>query len=105
MLLDARGEVAQFFPLGQREGLPVALLAQVPQPLVVERLVLGRGEEAAGRLGVIHAVPGADHRALGLRFPFLDRVHRPRQRFPVRQPLAILPAHGLVVGGTKILVE
>src|SRR4029079_6906481 len=54
VFLDRRGERAQRFPLGHRLALGVALLAQVPQALVVEVGVVLRLDELRGGLGVIH---------------------------------------------------
>src|SRR5499427_10936604 len=53
MLLDRRGEGAQLLPFGNPMHLAVALLPQVPQPLVMHLLVLGRVNEARGRLGLV----------------------------------------------------
>ena len=55
VLLDRRRQRAQLLPLGQLLALPVALLAQVPQPLVVEvEMVLGL-DELRRRFGVVDA--------------------------------------------------
>src|SRR3954452_10021439 len=53
VLLDRRGERAQLFPLGQRAALDVALLAQVPEALVVEVGVVLRLDELRGRFRMI----------------------------------------------------
>jgi len=49
VLFDRRGERAQFLPFGNAVHLAVALLSQIPQPLVMHLLMLGRGDEAGGR--------------------------------------------------------
>jgi len=48
VLLDRRGEGAQLLPFGNGMHLAVALLSQIPKPLVVHLLVLGRGNETRG---------------------------------------------------------
>ena len=50
VLLDRRSERAQLLPFGNAVHLAVALLTQIPQPLVMHLLVLGGGNEARGRL-------------------------------------------------------
>src|SRR5437879_3768645 len=48
VLLDRRSERPQLLPFGNAVHLAVALLPQVPEPLVVHLLVLGSGDEASG---------------------------------------------------------
>src|SRR5512138_443402 len=56
VFLDRRGERAQLLPFGQQLALAVALLAQVPQALVVEVGVVPGLDELRGRLGVVDAL-------------------------------------------------
>jgi hypothetical protein len=56
VLLDSRGERAQLLPFGKALALPVALLAQVPQPPVVELDVVLRLDELRRGLGVVDAL-------------------------------------------------
>src|SRR6516225_9853381 len=48
VLLDRRGERSQLLPFGNAVHLAIALLPQVPQPLVVHLLVLGCSNKARG---------------------------------------------------------
>ena len=56
VFLDRRREQAKRFPLGHRLALAVALLAQVPQALVVEVGVVLRRDELRRGLGVVDAL-------------------------------------------------
>ena len=53
VLLDVRGELTQFLPFGDAVRLAVALLAQIPEPGIMERLVLFVGDKARRRFGMI----------------------------------------------------
>ena len=108
VLLDRGRQLAQLLPFGDGVGLPVALDAQVPQPLVVELQVLRRGQEALGRLGVVDAA--ATH--LGAARLRLARTFRPgvglqrlALRLGVAEALAVLAARRPVVAGTKLAME
>src|SRR5260370_23182782 len=50
VLLDRRSERPKLLPFGNAVHLAVALLSQIPEPLVVHLLVLGGGDEARGSL-------------------------------------------------------
>ena len=95
MLLDGRGERAQLLPFGDAVHLAVALLPQIPQPLVVHLLVLGRGDEARRRLGLIDRAIAVDLGAARLLFgPDAQRL---RRTLGVIKTLAIgawTPRHG-----------
>ncbi len=67
MLLDLRGQAAQRLPLGDLMHLAVPLAAQVPQPLVVELLVLGGLDETVGGFGLVDRPVPMDDRAARLR--------------------------------------
>src|SRR6516225_12380960 len=60
MLLDRRGEGAQLLPFGNPVHLAVALLPQIPQPLVVHLLVLGRLNKARGGFRLIDRAIAVD---------------------------------------------
>ena len=60
VLLDRRSERAQLLPFRNAVHLAVALLPQVPEPLVMHLLVLGRGDEARGRLRLVDRPVAAD---------------------------------------------
>ena len=67
VLLDRRGERAQLLPFGNAMHLAVALLPQIPQPLVMHLLVLGRGNEARGGFRLIDRPIAVDLGATRLR--------------------------------------
>ena len=67
VLLDRRGERAQLLPFGNAVHLAVALLPQIPEPLVMHLLVLGRGNEARGRFGLVDRPIAVDLGAARLR--------------------------------------
>src|SRR5271169_2891453 len=67
VLLDRRGERAQLLPFGNAVHLAVALLPQIPQPLVVHLFVLGRGNEARGRLRLVDRPIAMDFGSARLR--------------------------------------
>src|SRR3981189_1353249 len=60
VLLDCRREGAKLRPCGNAVHLPVALLSQIPEPLVMHLLVLGSGDEARGSLLLIDRSVAAD---------------------------------------------
>ena len=77
VLLDRRRQRAQLFPLGKVLALPVAFLAQVPQPLVVEvEMVLGL-DELRRPFGVVDAL----HSRAPLRICaiWMNLIGRPRR--------------------------
>ena len=53
VLLDRRSERPKLLPFGNAVHLAVALLPQVPEPLVMHLLVLGSGDEARGGLCLV----------------------------------------------------
>src|SRR5215831_2267053 len=67
VFLDRRGERAQLLPLGNAVHLAVAFLAQIPQPLVMHFLVLGRGNETRGSLRLVDRPIAVDLRTARLR--------------------------------------
>ncbi len=67
VFLDGRGQRAQLLPLGDAVHLAVALLAQIPQPLVMHLLVLGRGDEAGRSFRLVDRPIAVDLRAARLR--------------------------------------
>src|ERR1700692_1437742 len=60
VLLDRRSERPKFLPFWNAVHLAVALLSQVPEPLVMHLLVLGSGDEARGSLLLVDR-SGAGH--------------------------------------------
>jgi hypothetical protein len=78
--------------------LAIALHAEIPEPLVVEFLVLGRGDEALGGLGVIDAAAAGVRRALGLGLALVRR-ERARGSLGMVEAPTVLAALGLVVDG------
>ena len=68
VLLDRGGERAQLLPFGNAVHLAVALLPQIPEPLVMHFLVLGRGDEPRRRLRLIDRPVAVDPCAARLRF-------------------------------------
>ena len=87
VLLDGGGERAKFFPFGNAVHLAVALLPQVPEPLVVHLLVLGGGDEARGGFGLIDRPVAVDLRAPRLLLG--RRAQRLRGRLGVIEAPAI----------------
>src|SRR5437773_11854088 len=67
VLLDRRGERAQFLPFGNAVHLAVALLPQIPQPLVMHFLVLWRGNKACGRFRLVDRPIAVDFGTARLR--------------------------------------
>ncbi len=78
MLLDGGGQVAQLLPLRNAVHLAVTLLAQVPEPLVVHLLVLGRGDKPICGFALIDRPIASDPRAARLRLVNLGPERRGR---------------------------
>src|SRR5260221_4435660 len=78
VLLDRRGERPEFLPFGNAVHLAVALLPQVPEPLVMHLLVLGSGDEARGGFCLVDRPvamdPSATRLRLGMRSQRLRRA-------------------------------
>ena len=87
VLLDRRGERAQFLPFGDAVHLAVALLPQIPKPLVVHLFVLGRGDEARGGFRLVDRPIAVDLGAARLRFG--PRTQRLRGRLGVIETTAV----------------
>src|SRR5215472_13781467 len=87
MLLDRRGERAQLLPLGNAVHLAVALLPQVPQPLVMHLLVLGRRNEARGGFRLIDRPVTMDLGTARLRLG--PRAQRLRSRLGMIETAAV----------------
>src|ERR1700692_2344125 len=68
VLFDRRSERPKLLPFGNAVHLPVALLPQIPEPFVMHLLMLGRGDEARGRLVLVDRSVAADLGAARLRF-------------------------------------
>ena len=68
--LDSRSERTKLFPLGNAVHLAIALLPQIPKPLVVHLLVLGRGNEAGCRLRLVNRPIAMNLGAARLRLGF-----------------------------------
>src|SRR5712675_643055 len=68
VFLDRRSERPQLLPFGNAVHLTVALLPQIPQPLVMHLLVFGRGDEASGGLLLVDRPVATDLGATWLRF-------------------------------------
>src|ERR1700692_2280852 len=60
VLLDRRSERPKLFPFWNAVHLTVALLSQIPEPLVMHLLVLGSGDEARGSLLLVDRSVAAD---------------------------------------------
>src|ERR1700738_1704777 len=60
VLLDRRSERPKLLPFGNAVHLAVALLPQIPEPLVMHLLVLGSGDEARGSLLLVNRSVAAD---------------------------------------------
>ena len=76
VLLDRRSKRPKLLPFGNAVHLTVALLPQVPEPLVMHLLVLGSGNEAGGGLCLVDRPVATDHSPTRLR---LGRL-RPQRR-------------------------
>src|SRR5712671_2601465 len=60
VLLDCRSERPKLLPFGNAVHFAVALLSQIPEPLVMHLLVLGGGDEARGSLLLVDRSVAAD---------------------------------------------
>jgi hypothetical protein len=67
VLLDRRSERPKLLPFWNAVHLAIALLPQVPEPLVVHLLVLGRGDEARSGLCLVDRPVAVDPGATWLR--------------------------------------
>ena len=95
--LIAEASDAQLLPFGNAVHLAVALLPQVPQPLVVHLLVLGRGDEARGGLRLIDRPIAVDLGAARLRLG--TRPQRLRRALGVIEAAAVADdGIGIVLG-------
>src|ERR1700675_4436974 len=68
VLLDRRSERPKLLPFGNAVHLAVALLPEIPEPLVMHLLVLGRGDEARGGLRLVNRPVAMDFGTPRLRF-------------------------------------
>jgi hypothetical protein len=98
--LDRRGERAQFLPFGNAVHLTIALLPQIPQPLVVHLFVLGCGDEACGGFGLIDRPIAVDFGAARLRLR--PRAQRLRGCLGVIKAMAVADDGLRIVGGQKL---
>ena len=103
--LDLRREVPQRLPFGDAVRGDVALLAQIPEALVVGGLMQRRGEEALGRLGLIDRPVAADLGAPRLGLADLRRADRLRGGLGVLEAAAVLRTLALVVAGPHFRVD
>src|SRR5260370_8093818 len=60
VLLDRRSERPKLLPFGNAVHLSVALLSQIPEPLVMHLLVFGSGDETRGSLLLVDRSVAAD---------------------------------------------
>ena len=67
VFLYRRGKRPKFLPFGNATHFAVALLPQIPEPLVVHLLVLGRGDEARGGFCLVDRPAAVDLCAARLR--------------------------------------
>src|SRR3981081_3943159 len=93
VLLDRRSERPKLLPFGNAVHLAVALLSQIPEPLVVHLLMLGSGDEARGSFLLVDRSVAAD-----LGTPRLRLGGRP-QRLPCS--LGLLQAGGVPGDGAR----
>ena len=87
VLLDRRCKGAQLFPFGNTVHFAVALLPQIPEPLVVHLLVLGCSDKTCGRFRLVDWPAAVNLGATRLRLG--PRVQRLRSALGVIEPLAI----------------
>ena len=97
---DRRGKRAQFLPLGNAVHLAVALLAQIPQPLVMHFFVLGRGNEARGSFCLVDRPIAVHLGAARLRLRL--RAQRLRSRLGVIETVAVADNGVRVVGSQQL---
>src|SRR5229473_535272 len=94
VLLDRRSERPKLLPFGNVVHLAVALLSQIPEPLVVHLLVLGSGDEARGSLLLVDRSVAAD-----LGTPRLRLGGRPQR---LRCSLGVIQAAAVADDGIGI---
>src|SRR5712664_444765 len=87
VLLDRRSERPKLLPFWNAVHLAVALLPQIPEPLVMHLLVLGSGDEARGSLLLVNRSVAADLGAPRLRLG--SRAQRFRCSLGVIQAAAV----------------
>jgi len=87
VFLDRRRERAQLLPFGNAVHLAVSLLPQVPQPLVMHLLVLGRRNKARGGFRLIDRPVTMDLGAARLRLG--PRAQRLRSRLGMIETAAV----------------
>src|SRR5258705_7271785 len=87
VLLDRRSERAKLLPFGNAVHLSVALLSQIPEPLVMHLLVLSGSDEARGRLLLVDRSVAADLGTPRLRLK--GRPQRLRCSLGVIQAVAV----------------
>ena len=96
VLLDRRSERPKLLPFGDSAHLAVALLPEIPEPLVVHLLVLGSRDEACGGLLMVDrsvaADPGASRLRLGRRPQRLGRA------------LGVIEAPAIAYNGVRIVL-
>src|SRR5258706_11092822 len=95
MFLDRRCKGAKLLPFGNAMHLAVALLTEIPQPLVMHLLVLGGINEARGCLRLIDGPIAMDFRAARLRLWLRS------QR--LRSSLGMIEAVAVAVNGIAVV--
>src|SRR5260221_3649716 len=88
VLLDRRSERPKLLPFRNAVHLTVALLSQIPEPLVMHFLMLGSGDEARGSLLLVDRSVAADLGTPRLRLG--SRPQRLRCSFGVIQAAAVV---------------
>src|ERR1700730_3634170 len=97
VLLDGRSERPKLLPFGNAVHLTVALLPQVPEPLVMHFLVLGGGDEAPGGLCLVNWPVAVDRGTTRLRLGTCPQ--RLRRALGVIEPCAVADdGIGIVLG-------
>src|SRR5258705_3066282 len=94
VLFDRRSERPKLLPFGNAVHLAVALLSQIPEPLVMHLLVLGSGDEARGSLLLVDRSIAADLGTSRLRLG-----SRPQR---LRCSLGVIPAAAVADNGIGI---
>ena len=97
VLLDRRSERPKLLPFGNAVHLAVALLPQIPEPLVMHLLVLGSGDEARGSLLLVDRSVAAD-----LGAPRLRLGSRPQR---LRCSLGVIEAAAVADDGIGIVAR
>jgi hypothetical protein len=75
--------------------LAVALLPKIPKPLVVHLLVLGSGDEARRRLGLVNGAIAVNTRAARLQLGV-----RPQR---LRRTLGVIEAMAVAIDGVTVI--